>query len=247
MPLSSTTVDESVGAAVWPSAALTQTNCFNPSFGRWRLNTRHEKPQTRTPRGSALHLFSKPSTFEIADLTKRNSGRRCRPASGKFCLLRFILSFTPRSLSKLRTDNCPGRADQCGPAFHLLELQISEDSARVSRPQTVSPALVAARLGARRPYLACRLRLGYQQSMTGKARCIYLSRNVRPFWRAGQRVIGKARRDSLVSISVKRDGGAWRSMLLRNRSKSRARNRSASSDLNCMVSRAFRFRSSRCQ
>ena len=57
----------------WPSAAVTQTNCFNPSFGRWRLNTRHEKPQTRTPRGSALHLFLKPSTFEIADLTKRNS------------------------------------------------------------------------------------------------------------------------------------------------------------------------------
>jgi len=63
MPLSSTTVDESVGAAVWPSAAVTQTNCFNPSFGQWRLNTRHEKPQTRTPRGSALHLFMVPSRW----------------------------------------------------------------------------------------------------------------------------------------------------------------------------------------
>ena len=71
MPLSSTTVDESVGAAVWPPAAVTQTNCFNPSFGRWRLNTRHEKPQTRTPRGSALHLFMKPSTSDEKKLPQK--------------------------------------------------------------------------------------------------------------------------------------------------------------------------------
>jgi hypothetical protein len=52
---------------------------------------------------------------------------------------------------------------------------------------------------------------------------------------------------SLPSVSVKSDGGAWRSLLLWDRSKIRARNRAASSSVNCIVSRDFRFRSSRCQ